>query len=163
MPRFRDENDFLDRDPEVGGGRSVSSEAVRTLVEEGRYPGFMPVYGPLRGPGQEDDPPGSTADTVPSPKSDDYDEPDFVQVDRADDARRSFVRRSDRWPSTLSGGPARVANARAVPARAFARPWTVTACVERHVRREVLFAKRRAGGAGSRKAKRRTWRSEFRC
>lgn len=45
----------------------------------------------------------------------------------------------------------------------FAVPEKTVMCVRRKKRREVLFAKKRAGGAGSRKPKTRNWYSKIGC
>lgn len=91
------------------------------------------------------------SDIVPSGSE----EADRVSVrPRAVDRRRYSPVGSLLWPSTLVGAPARIKYSKFQAATDF--------CVDRQTRRQVLFAKRKAG-RGSHKRKRRGPFSSMRC
>lgn len=85
----------------------------------------------------------------------------YAEWRRAEDRRRFNPSGRNAWPSNLYGASAQVfTNARSSPAVRFAL--NALPCVDRLTRREVLFAKKKAG-RGYRKPKRRSWRSLIPC
>lgn len=81
----------------------------------------------------------------------------FAQWQRASDRRRFHPAGQNAWPSNVYGAAALL---KATTPPKFAT--SALPCVDRKVRREVLFAKKKAGTAYYKK-KRRTWRSNIHC
>lgn len=88
---------------------------------------------------------------------------------RVEDRRRFHPAKSLRSPRGVHGGPARL-TARTEPSRPGRLPYAVNflvpkktvVCIRRQRRKEVLFAKRKAGKRGQRRS-RRNFFSEVRC
>jgi hypothetical protein len=149
MPRFKDEMDFPD--PLLGVGRPLSNEVVRNPKISRRL-----VNEPEAGSLRQFDIAGSVqANRLPSLKDPKVSERDesveddtFTDIARPSDGRRTMDKRSKAWPSTVWGNNAQTdVNNRWVPV--FRAPGLVLPCIERQVRREVLFARRRAGRGGA--------------
>lgn len=92
--------------------------------------------------------------------------------------RRLYHPLQDYRPATYStGGPARLAlrdrsygrkprtfgASQTKAVQVFGSPNRVGICIRRHRRREVLFAKRKAGRGGSQRPHRRNWWSDVSC
>lgn len=80
----------------------------------------------------------------------------FAQWQRASDRRRYHPAGQNAWPSNVFGAAALLKKTTPPKFVTSALP-----CVDRKVRREVMFAKKKAGR--SYKKKRRTWRSNIHC
>lgn len=83
----------------------------------------------------------------------------YAQWKRAEDRRRFHPAGKDAQPSNIFGASAEFNNRAKNAPKFFAE---ALPCIDRVVRRQVMFALNRAG-KGHRKPKRRTWRSLIPC
>lgn len=81
----------------------------------------------------------------------------FAQWQRASDRRRFHPAGQMAWPSNVYGASALLKKTTPPKFSTSALP-----CVDRQIRRQVMFAKKKAGTAYHKK-KRRTWRSNIHC
>lgn len=81
----------------------------------------------------------------------------YAQWLRASDRRRFHPAGQNAWPSNVFGAAALLKKTTPSKFETSALP-----CVDRQIRRQVMFAKKKAGTAYYKK-KRRTWRSNIHC
>lgn len=90
----------------------------------------------------------------------------LIQSPRSDDRRRSSPSAgSDRWPSTINGSAAQLQVSNLINRGSWLPVFSsvyALPCVDRHVRRGVMFAKKKAG-KGYRRRKRRNPYSGVQC
>lgn len=155
MPRFRDTNDFVDRERDFPS--EIPNPSVVSRLKNERFSlSRRLVKGELVRPSGRYEPDRNEAN-APSSAPPLVAPSDFDDVERPsqDDGRRYSPSGSRRWPSTLSGSPAPlVIGSRWLPVFASSM---VIPCVERRVRREVLFARKKAGRGYRTRKRRNVW------
>lgn len=82
----------------------------------------------------------------------------YAQWQRASDRRRFHPAGQNAWPSSVYGAAAQLLKNTTPPKFSTSS----LPCVDRQIRRSVMFAKKKAGTAYHKK-KRRTWRSNIHC
>lgn len=166
LPEFRDRDfDYStpERETSVFSSSAVSGVKKRSFLD-GRRP-FVNAENTI---GTRSDLMSdvSTRDAVNTLSHDVVDDNGISDWPRAEDNRRtSPVQRSDRRASSVTGALARIQNNRLEGSQwlpVFGNPASALPCVDRRVKREVMFAKKKAGRA-YRTRKRRSPYSSYRC